>query len=501
MKIFISYPPLESAKGIPLLTQNRQFQWFNSPTYIYPMVPASAATLLARNGYGVVWDDAIAEGKSYAAWLANVKREKPDLIVLETKTPVVKRHWRIIDELKKESLEIGNWKLEIVLIGDHVTALPEESLSNSQVDYVLTGGDYDFMLLNLANHLAKDEALEPGWYFRSAKGKAQNAKLTAGDICTTGKFQLNHDLDSLPMIDRELTKWELYAYRNGNYKQVPSTYVMSARDCWWGKCSFCSWTTIFPGAHFRARSPKLMLDEIGLLIERYGVKEIMDDSGSLPIGGWLREFCQGMIERGYSEKVRLNCNMRLNALNQEEYDLMGRAGFRFVLYGLESANQATLDKVNKNLKVEEMEPGVRMAKRAGLDPHITAMVGYPWETYEDAQRTVELAKCLFKKGYVDTLQATIVIPYPGTPYFKECRDNGWLKTTDWDRYDMREAVVKTPLTDGQIKELTQGLYKSFLSPQFIVRKILSVRSWADVKFILRAGKKVLGHLLDFRKRG
>jgi hypothetical protein len=69
MKISIAYPPLASEKGVPLLGQNRQFQWFNSPTYIYPMVPAYAATLLKSKGYDVSWDDYIAEEKSYREYI------------------------------------------------------------------------------------------------------------------------------------------------------------------------------------------------------------------------------------------------------------------------------------------------------------------------------------------------------------------------------------------------------------------------------------------------
>ena len=90
MKIAISYPPIESGKGVPLLSQNRQFQWFNSPTYIYPMVPAYAATMLKQHGFEVVWDDAIAEGLTYSQWLERIKNERPDVIVIETKTPVIK---------------------------------------------------------------------------------------------------------------------------------------------------------------------------------------------------------------------------------------------------------------------------------------------------------------------------------------------------------------------------------------------------------------------------
>lgn len=488
MKISISYPPFESEKGTPLLTQNRQFQWFNSPTYIYPMVPAYAASLLKENGYEVFWDDAIAEKKTYQEWLGDIKKEKPDLIAIETKTPVIKRHWQIINDLKK--LKTGNWKLKIVLMGDHVTALPEESLENSQVDYVLTGGDYDFMLLNLVNHLTKGESLESGWYFRGKNGEIKN----------TGHFQLNHNLDDLPFIDRELTKWKLYAYDNGDFKYLPGSYLMSGRDCWWAKCTFCSWNnTIFPKKYYRTRNPQKALDEVSMLIN-LGVREIMEDSGTLPIGDWLKEFCQGMIERGYNKKISLGCNMRINGIKDfETWKLMKETGFRFILFGLESANQQTLDRINKGLRIEEIEPCLKMCKRAGLEPHITVMIGYPWETKKDAKKTIGLAKRLFKKGYVDTLQATILIPYLGTPLYKYCKENNLLNFEDYDRFDQREQVMKSELTTEDVKELTRDLYKSFVSPQFIFRKIKEIRNLDDIKFLGRAGIKLLGHLTDFSK--
>ncbi|MEK9155713.1 MAG: radical SAM protein [Patescibacteria group bacterium] len=514
-KVAISYPPMPDEKGTPCLGQNRQFQWFNNPTYIYPMVPSYAASLLQDQGYEVMWDDGIAEELTQEEWLERIKRFKPDLIMLETKAPVVKRHWKVIDVLKEESLKTEDWNLKIVLVGDHVTALPRESMENSKVDYIATGGDYDFLLLNIANHLNHGESLEPGIWYRSGKSQIPNPKSQissktqslntkyqslATNYQNTGHFELNHDLDELPLIDRDLTKWHLYAYKNGNYKRTPGTYTYAARDCWWGKCGFCSWTTLYPGKDYRKHSVKRVLDEIGTLIEKYHIKEIMDDSGSFPIGSWLKEFCEGMIERGYNKKIKIDCNMRLKALNQEEYNLMGKAGFRFILYGLESANQKTLDRINKNLKVAEIEKGVRMAKKGGLEPHITTMMGYPWESKRDAERTIELSKKLFDKGYVDTLQATIVIPYPGTPLFAECKKNGWLLTEDWEDYDQRMAVMKSPLTEEDIKELTQGLYKSFITPKFILRKILGVRNLSDVKFLFRAAGKVLGHLMDFSPR-
>lgn len=488
MKISISYPQLKSDKGVACLTQNRQFQWFNNPTYIYPVIPAYAASLLKEKGYDVLWDDAIAQEMTYSEWKERLKKEKPGLIAIETKTPVVESHWEIIDEIKSET-EKSDWKPKIVLMGDHVTARPEESLKKSKVDFVMASGDYDFMLLNLANHLSRGDDLEGGFWFREN-----------GEIKNSGSSDLSkHNLDDLPMIDRELTRWKDYAYKNGNFKYTPGAYMMSGRDCWWGRCTFCSWTTLFPGAKFRTRSAQKALDEVGHLID-LGVKEIMEDSGSLPIGKWLDEFCNGMIEKGYNKKITISCNMRITGIKKlETWKLMKKAGFRFILFGLESANQKTLDRICKNLKVEEIELGLKMCKEAGLEPHITAMIGYPWETKEMAQKTIDLAKELFKKGYVDTLQGTIVIPYPGTPLYKYCEENDLLLTKKYSDYDQRAQIMRSPLSTKESQELVQGLYKSFMSPQFIFRKIASIRSFDDVKFFWMAGWKWLGHMMDFSK--
>ena len=98
MRIAIAYPPLKSEKGVPLLTQNRQFQWFSRPTYIFPVVPATAATLLKAAGHEVLFLDGIAAELTEAEFEAQLEAFKPDYIVLETKTPVVKRHWAWMEE-------------------------------------------------------------------------------------------------------------------------------------------------------------------------------------------------------------------------------------------------------------------------------------------------------------------------------------------------------------------------------------------------------------------
>lgn len=242
------------------------------------------------------------------------------------------------------------------------------------------------------------------------------------------------------------------------------------------------------------------VNEIEMLVHKYKVKEIFDDSGCFPKGAWLKEFCSLVIARGLHKKVVLGCNMRVGALSQDEWNLMKKANFRFILIGLESINQDTLDRLVKGIKVQQIEETVKMAKKAGLEPHITTMVGYPWESKKDAENTIEFAKNLFKKGYLDTLQATIVVPYPGTPMFYEARKKGWLITEDWDRYDMKESVWNSPVSNDDVLELTKGLYTSALSPKFLFRKVSSIRNLDDIKYLFRAGRKFMGHLADFKKK-
>jgi radical SAM superfamily enzyme YgiQ (UPF0313 family) len=444
--------------------------------------------LLKQAAYDVVWDDGIAEEKSYSQWLGDFEKTSPDVVMIETKTPVVKKHWFMIDDIKKAVPDA-----KVALVGDHVTALPRESIENSKADFVLTGGDYDLLLLNLVDFLSgKTDRLESGIWYRKN-----------GSIQNTGHFQLNHNLDDLPFIDRDLTRWRLYSERNGNFKVTPGTYTMTGRDCWWrknGGCTFCSWPTLYPV--FRVRKPELLVDEIELLVEKYRVKSVFDDTGCFPADGWLRKFAKLMITQGYGDEIEFSCNMRFGTLTRDDYRFMRRAGFRMLLFGVESGSQATLDKLNKGTTVEGIVKECRVAREEGLEPHITIMVGYPWETRQEALSTLNLAKTLMEKGWAVTLQSTIIIPYPGTILYAEALENGWFRvdSKDYDRFDMKEPVLNAlDMTPREVMRLCDEIYKVFLSPKYVLQQLVRIRSLKDVRYSVRGAEKVLGHVKDFAK--
>ena len=459
-RVAIAYPPLECEKGVALLTQNRQFQWFSRPTYIFPVVPATAATMLKNAGHEVLFLDGIAARLAPEEFDRKLAGFRPDYVVVETKTPVVKRHWKWI----------AAHDYKVIMVGDHVTALPQESIEKPGVWAVIPGGDWDY---GLCDFLAGD--CHGGVY----------------------PFALRDSLKDAPWIDRDLVHWELYAKKNGNFRRTPGTYVMSGRDCWHGKCTFCSWTTLYP--KYRTRDPIDVVDEIEMLVTKYGVKEVMDDSGTFPVGEWLTTFCNEMIRRGLPEKVRIDCNMRFGRLAFDDYRLMRKAGFQFVLFGVESANQATLDRFCKALKVEDVVQGCEWAHKAGLDVHLTFMFGHAWEGPKEIANTVALARRLLAKGWASTLQCTLTIPYPGTPLFRELEATDGLVTKDWDEYDMRRAITKTPLaTEAEIKCAIQQVYRGFLQPAALWHRLTSTRTLFDFGFYYRGVRSLIGHLLDFR---
>lgn len=141
-----------------------------------------------------------------------------------------------------------------------------------------------------------------------------------------------------------------------------------------------------------------------------------------------------------------------------------------------------------------------MAKKAGLYPHITIMFGYPWESYKDALNTLKLGRWLLKKGIAYTVQATIVIPYPGSRLFDECNSNNQLLSQDWDDYDMKEPIMKTQFDIEKIPGLVQGIYNIAYNPEFILRKIFAIRDMYDILYFFRGFNKVIGHIFDFEGR-
>lgn len=267
------------------------------------------------------------------------------------------------------------------------------------------------------------------------------------------------DFNKLPYPDRMFTdaknpRWQSY----GNYKFHPATHMMSSNLCWYGKCTFCIDTKkLEEGEHRGVRTVDHVMEEIDDLISK-GYKEVFDDSGTFPVGKWLEEFCMKMKINGRNKKIIIGCNMKPVKI---DYKMMKEAGFRFILVGIESANQHTLDKIKKGQRAEDVVGIIKSMSDAGLEPHCTFMSSYPWETEEEEQNTINLCHYLLRKGYAKTAQASIY-----------CKP--------------REVPDANHIGHKRIPKY----FEAYKHPEFWYHKITDIRKWEDFTYLLRGGRLV-----------
>jgi len=259
------------------------------------------------------------------------------------------------------------------------------------------------------------------------------------------------DFYKLPYPNRILTfarddKYQTY----GNYMHTPATHSLFAEGCSWGRCRFC----VEKGKTYKKRSVEHCLAELESCAS-LGFNEVFDDSATFPDGDWFYKFCHEKIKSG--NKIKLGCNLRLNS--KVEFRLMYEAGFRMILVGVETPNQALLNRINKGTEAHSIIPFFKKASEARLHPHAAVMLRYPFATDEDDKETIQLVHFLLKKGYAKTAQASVY-------------DNGSKKKGKYKPSD---------------------IYKIAYNPEFWFNKIRGLRSKDDVKYLLRSIKKGLGY--------
>src|SRR4030067_2811561 len=484
MRVAILYPPLHKEGRFPTMGKNRQVKFTNTlESFPPPIVPGYAATMLKKDGHHVFWHDGIIKRMPIDEYSKALYVFNPDIVMIETKTPMIYRHWRYIADLKK------NLDAKVVLVGDHVSWNPEESMINSEADFVVAFGDYDYGMRNICSHIGDGAELMGGIFYRDGNS-----------IKSTGSTQLVEDLDTLPFID-----WDLVGYNyHEAYLYRPTGYFMSGRGCGGGPCgvgtcAFCIWQHTLWQLKGRLRSPSHVADEIVQMTEKYRFKEIFDDneSGAIYNKKWLAQFYKEINDRGFIGEVILSSNSRADNFDDETCKLLKKIGFRLLKVGLESGSNETLQRINKKETIEQIEAGVKNAKDHGLRIKLTTMTGFPWETEDDVRKTYEVTRKImfYKARFGDCLQSIVLIPYPGTPLFYEALKENWFSVDpyDYDAYDMSKPVLKCSY---DAMAWCEKIWKIHKRSRFMLRSLLSLKSLDDVKLGLIGFKSLQGHEED-----
>lgn len=513
---FVS-PAVSDTGEYPLLLQNRQFKFTRSGSVrIYPLIPAHFVTNCHHAGFDTLFLDAAAESLSPGDFLKRLVDFSPDFIVIETKAPVLARHGAFLRYLK--TLLPQAWT---AVAGDHVTFDPVGSLAATAADFAISGGDWDIYATRLALSLSgipKTPGVLQTGPFPSTGGPSSdsetrmNSDLPPG---VTGRWpghfggppDLSTDLGTLPWIRREITGWRRYGEA---YLRRPVAYMLSGRGCGGrgggetGSCVFCVWQHTLWGRSARLRPPGEAADEVARLYRRYGVAEVFDDNEAGPCWDpdWLEAFASRLGTLGVRGKVAFSCNARADSLDLERVKIMRSAGFRLLKVGLESGSDRVLARLGKAETVEDISRGVRLAKDHGLRVLLTTMIGYPWEEASDVAKTLEVARNLlnYRAGFGDSLQASVCMPYPGTPLWTDSLKNGWLENdpADLAALDMSGRAMKTGIdTTCWVRRL----WRLHLDPRFMIKSLLTMRDPGDFGIAARGVWSLLGHLRDYAGRG
>jgi len=450
-----------------------------SNTLYYPIYLAYATGLLEKNGFDVTLLDAPAMGMDRDATVAAAERLNPSLVVVDTSTPSIENDVAVASAIKRRCP-----RATIVLVGTHVSAMPEESVAVSENTDAVARKEYDLTLIEVASRLgnsARDFSGVAGLTYRNG----------SGNVLHNPDRSFIEDLDSLPFVSsvykRHLSSClSRYFYGANLY---PVLAILSGRGCP-HQCSFCVYPQTMTGNRYRVRSVGNTVDELEYIKrELPEVREVFLEDDTLTANRHrARELAEEILRRGL--KITWSTNSRADA-DFETLRLIHKSGCRLLCVGFESADQTILDSIGKHLTVERIYQFADDARRAGLLIHGCFVVGNQGETRESLEKTLEMAKAL----PLDTAQFFPIMVYPGTKAYQWARSNNYITARsfrEWLTPDgLHRSVVSTPnLSAEELGAFCDRARREFyLRPRYLFSKARQVaRAPTEAGRLFRAGR-------------
>lgn len=438
-----------------------------------PLGLASIASYSRSKGHNVKILDCNIECPSVESFKKYIKEfskqfKEIKFIGLTAVTSNIKKAYKIAELCKKY---YPNSKL--VFGGVHATFMSNEVINKKYVDFVVYGeGEITFEELLSNKPLNEIDGL----IFKKNKKIIRNnerSRIT--------------DLDSMPMPAYDLLPIEKYRPAKGTYKRLPAMSMMTSRGCP-GRCTFCEKTL---GIKMVFKSAEKVFKEINYLIKNYKIKEIefYDDTFTVYKKNVLK-LCD-LITKNKTD-ITWTCFARVDFIDEEMLKKMKDAGCHQIMYGVESTNGEVLKNINKKIQIEQVVKAVKWTKNVGIECRVAFMVGNPGDTVEIIKENIKFVNEIDP----DLLVVNITTPFPGTAMFDWAKSKNLLLTYDWDDYDLSKPVMKLEnMSANEIVKLYNMMYRGFyLRPSFILKKILSIRSFGDFTNLFEGFKSVLSFL-------
>ncbi|MFC2143128.1 B12-binding domain-containing radical SAM protein [Candidatus Aenigmatarchaeota archaeon] len=388
------------------------------------------------------------------------KVKDADVVGISVKSFTLLESIRIANKVRKI-----NPSAKIIAGGPHVIVDGINLLKETPVFDIGVTGEAEFTFKDIID--GKDENRVSGVIYKDNN-----------DIKQTNKRPWIEDLDALPFpiyddfdsVDGKIDNWPLVTSRGCPYT-----------------CTYCNVPKVI-GRKFRTRSGKNILDELLLAKEKYKSEEfkVLDDNFTLLMNR-AKDICKLFVDEKLDMKWTCPNGIRADRLDDELCKLMKESGCYSVSIGIESGDVDVFDKIRKGEKLEDVERGIKSAKKAGLKVHGFFILGLYGSTYESDKRSMKFAK----KVGVDSASWGILVPYPGTEVWEQIKN------------DPKSRILRDWKEGFHVGAKPNVVYDT---SEYTAEERLKAYYLANMKFIKKrdipkAAKMLIKDILSKKKRG
>lgn len=449
----------------------------------YPIWLAYATGVLERDGFRVKLVDAPAAGRTLQEVLELVADFQPRLVVIDTSTPSIHNDVNVAQAIKSVLPETY-----LLLVGPHVSALPEASLCMDKGIDAVARGEYDYTIRDVARQI------EGGGDVNGVSGISYRAANRI--IVHNPERPFIEDLDELPFVTqiyRRHLRIKDYFYSITRYPEVA---LLAGRGCP-HRCTYCLWPQTLTGHRYRRRSVSNVADEFEFIArELPQVQEVFIEDDTLTVDErYAISLADELIRRG--NRLPFSANSRAD-VSAEALRHLKQAGLRLLCVGFESGDQLMLNRMRKRITVEQFHHFREDARQAGVLVHGCFMAGGPGETGTSLEKTLALARQLNP----DTAQFFPLMVYPGTEAYEWARRKGFLTSQDFRKWLTPEGLHRTVLSQPSMTAEDVTAWCDDARRAFYMRiRYMAAKAWQivtrpeEAHRILRASRTFFKYIL------
>ncbi len=397
-----------------------------------------------------------------------IRKNMPDVVMTTNITPSIFKAQAIMKIAKKV-----NPKIRTLMGGIHSTFMYPQVLSEApETDYIVRG-EGEEVTVNLIREIA------------AGTDKQNRGEITGiayidddGKVFATAAHPVIEDLDTLSP-DWSRYDWDKYIYTPLNCRLAVPNF---ARGCPF-TCTFCSQWQFW--RRYRARSPKLFVDEIEVLVKQHkvGFFILADEEPTINKQKFV-SLCQELIDRKLDVTWGINTRVTDIMRDADLLPFFRKAGLVHVSLGTEAASQMNLNRFRKETTIEENKLAIKLLQKNGIVAEAQFVMGLEHETPETIEETYQLCK----DWDPDMANWTIYTPWPFSDLFKELGDR--VEVRDYSKYNFVTPIIKPDNMERE--DVLKLVLKSYA--RFYARKTFFGYPWIKDPYVR---KYMLGCLKAF----